>query len=209
MAAIREVVDDYQREADKGIGSAGRLSHPDETIARLGAQPARGRAVDEVLQQPGVRRRAVACSGDVITAIGRDGRLSVDPEPTCEAEMTAIVARLLAEAGATVDSGAHDRRASDLGQPGAGVGVDPTDGVEVWTARSGSTASSAPPSPISSSGARSPRRRRTSCTALAIGQDPHAGRRRAGLGQVDVHGGARSRRRRRRRTCGSARSTGS
>ena len=45
----------------------------------------------------------VSINGDVITAIGRDGRQTVDPEPTCEAELTAIVARLLAANGATVD----------------------------------------------------------------------------------------------------------
>ena len=41
--------------------------------------------------------------GGVITAVGRDGHPTVDPEPTSEPEMLAIITRLLAEADATLD----------------------------------------------------------------------------------------------------------
>ena len=67
--------------------------------------------------------------GGVITAIGRDGRQTVDPEPTCEAEMTGDHHPPAGPSGRHGRSGEHDRGPSDLGQPGAGLGVDPTDGV--------------------------------------------------------------------------------
>ena len=101
-AAIRDVVDDYQREADKGISNAGRLSSPDQTVARLERSLLEAGPLTKYFTDP-ERADEVLLLGGVITAIGRDGRLYVDPEPTCEAEMSAITARLLAEAGATVD----------------------------------------------------------------------------------------------------------
>jgi pilus assembly protein CpaF len=101
-AAIREVVDSYQREADRGIGDAGRLSHPAETIARLERSLLQAGPLTKYFVDP-ERAADLFVNGDVITAVGRDGRLSVDPEPTCQAELTAIITRLLAEAGATVD----------------------------------------------------------------------------------------------------------
>lgn len=102
LAAIREAVDDYQREADKGIGSAGRLSRPDETMARLARSLLEAGPLTKYFNDP-ERAGEVSLKRGVITATLRSGRLEVDPEPTCEAEMMAIVTRLLAEAGAPVD----------------------------------------------------------------------------------------------------------
>jgi Flp pilus assembly CpaF family ATPase len=102
MTAIREVVDAYQRDADKGIGSAGRLVRPDETIARLARSLLEAGPLTKYFTHP-ERADEVYVKRDVISGVGRDGRQFVDPEPTSEAEMTAIVTRLLAEAGVTVD----------------------------------------------------------------------------------------------------------
>lgn len=101
-AAIRQVVETYQREADRGVGVAGRLARPDETIARLERSMLHAGPLTKYFLQPELADEVMVKDG-VITAIGRDGRQSVDSEPTCAAEMLAIVTRLLAEAGATVD----------------------------------------------------------------------------------------------------------
>jgi Flp pilus assembly CpaF family ATPase len=102
MAAIRETVDAYQRDADKGIGSAGRLTRPEETVARLARSLLAAGPLTKYFDEP-ESSDDVFLKGDVISAIGRDGRLTVDPEPTSEAELTAIVTRQLARAGTTVD----------------------------------------------------------------------------------------------------------
>ena len=78
------------------------VERPDETIARLERSLLEAGPLTKYFNNPEIADEVVL-KGGVITAIGRDGRLSVDPEPTCEAEMTAIITRLLAEAGATVD----------------------------------------------------------------------------------------------------------
>lgn len=100
-AVIREVVDAYQREADRGVG-VGRLTRQDETVARLERSLLEAGPLTKYFVHPELADE-VMLKGGVITAVGRDGRQSVDAEPTCAAEMTAIVTRLLAEAGATVD----------------------------------------------------------------------------------------------------------
>lgn len=102
VAAIRETVDAYQRDADKGIGSAGRLTKPQETVGRLARSLLAAGPLTKYFNNP-ERADEVYLKGGVITAVGRDGRQTVDAEPTCEAEMMAIVTRLLTEAGATVD----------------------------------------------------------------------------------------------------------
>ena len=142
-AVIREVVDAYQREADRGVGVAGRLSRQDETIARLERSLLEAGPLTKYFVHPELADE-VMVKGGVITAVGRDGRQTVDPEPTCEAEMTAIVTRLLAEAGATVDL-EHTVVVHQIwdDQVRASVSIPP-DGRRAWTARSASTASSAP-----------------------------------------------------------------
>ena len=102
IAAIRETVDAYQREADKGIGSAGRLTRPEETINRLERSLLQAGPLTKYFTNPEWADE-LSLNDGVITATGRDGRQTVDTEPTCGAEMTAIVTRLLADAGATVD----------------------------------------------------------------------------------------------------------
>ena len=142
-AVIREVVDGYQREADRGVGVAGRLTRQDETIARLERSLLEAGPLTKYFVHPEMADE-VMLKGGVITAVGRDGRQTVDPEPTCAAEMTAIVTRLLAEAGATVDLehtvGIHQIWDD---QVRASVSIPPTATVP-GLQRSGSTASSAP-----------------------------------------------------------------
>ena len=87
-------------ESDKGI--ARRPAEPSVRDDRpLGTQPARGRAVHKYFNNSEYADRGGAARRD--HGDRGDGRLSVDAEPTCEAELTAITARLLAQAGATVD----------------------------------------------------------------------------------------------------------
>ena len=152
LAAIREAVDDYQRDADKGIGSSGRLSRPDETIARLARSLLEAGPLTKYFNNPEIAGEICLKRG-VITATLRSGRLEVDPEPTCEAEMTAIVTRLLAEAGAPVDL-EHTIVVHQIWNNQVRARCRSHRRHPAWTARSGSTASSAPPSPISSNGGR-------------------------------------------------------
>ena len=130
LAAIRDVVDDYQRDADKGIGAAGRLSHPAETIARLARSLLEAGPLTKYFNNPEyadeVGRASGRDHGDRARRPperrpGTDLRGGVDGDHHPTAGPGRRDRRL----------GAHDRRASDLGQPGAGVGVDPADRVEV------------------------------------------------------------------------------
>ena len=100
LQAIRDTVDAYQREADRGVGAP--LSRPAETVARLARSLLQAGPLTKYFNDPTLADE-VSINGDVITATGRDGRQTVDREPTCEAELTSIVARLLAANGATVD----------------------------------------------------------------------------------------------------------
>ena len=187
MAAIRDVVDDYQREADKGISNAGRLSNPDQTIARLERSLLEAGPLTKYFNNP-ERADEVTLLGGVITAIGRDGRLYVDPEPTCEAEMMAITARLLAEAGATVD-------------------LEHTIVVhQIWDNKVRASVSIPPTAEVLDCNFRIYRKQRTTfedlvewgsltppaanaCKAFAKGKTRLVSGRRAGIGQVDVHVG--------------------
>ena len=154
------------------------------------------------------RADEVYVKGGVITAIGRDGRQIVDPEPTCEAEMTAIITRLLAQAGATVDL-EHTIVVHQIwdNQVRASVSIPPTASRLDCTFRI-----------YRKQRTTLPRSHRVGCVdqpggellgGVPLGDDADGRVRGAGLGQVDVHVGVDSRRHRRRRTCGSSRSTGS
>ena len=204
-AAIRDVVEDYQRESDKGIWRAGRLSHPSKTIARLERSLLEAGPLTKYFNNPEYADR-LAVQRDVITAIGRDGRLSVDAEPTCEAELTAITARLLAQAGATVDL-EHTIVVHQIwdNQVRASVSIPPTAEVLDCTFRIYRKQRTL----------RGPRRVELAhpaaanvCKAFATGKTRMVAAGEPGSGKSTTWLPT-SRRRRRRRTCGSARSTAS
>ena len=60
MAAIRDTVDAYQHDADKGIGATGRLTRPDETVARLARSLLEAGPLTKYFNRPGAGRRGLA-----------------------------------------------------------------------------------------------------------------------------------------------------
>ena len=99
-ALVRARVAAYQGRADNGMGAG--LANPAETAERLirtltGAGP-----LQKFFDDPSLADEVIV-KGGTITFWTRDGRQEVDREPTCEAELTGIAQRLLADAGASVD----------------------------------------------------------------------------------------------------------
>ena len=75
MQAIRDTVDAYQRDADRGVGAP--LSRPAETVARLARSLLEAGPLTKYFNDPTLADE-VSINGDVITATGRDGRQTVD-----------------------------------------------------------------------------------------------------------------------------------
>lgn len=99
-ALVRAHVDRYQRTAESGTGR--RFANPNDIVDRLVRSVVGAGPFEKFFVQPDLADE-VSFKGDVITFFTRDGRQVIDREPTNEAELTAVVQRLLAEAGVAVD----------------------------------------------------------------------------------------------------------
>jgi pilus assembly protein CpaF len=101
VKALAQVhVERHQRSAESGSGR--RFANPDDVTARLVRSVVGAGPFEKFFLQPDLADE-VSFKGDVITYFTRDGRQVIDRDPTCEAELTAICQRLLADAGAAVD----------------------------------------------------------------------------------------------------------
>lgn len=100
VATVREKVADYQQRAEQGLERP--LSAPETTIERLLRSILEAGPLTKYFDNP-TYSTEVGISRDTITAATPNGGLEIDPEPTCEAELLAIVERLLADAGAVVN----------------------------------------------------------------------------------------------------------
>ena len=99
-AVVKERVDRFQARADQGMGRS--LSAPSVTVERLLRSILEAGPLTKYFTDMG-RADEVSIVGDTISFTTRDGSLVVDPEPTCEAELLAIIERLFADAGAVVN----------------------------------------------------------------------------------------------------------
>ena len=97
---IAGLVGDYQARSDQGLSRP--LANATETIDRLVRSLTGAGPLQKFFENPELADE-VTMKGDTITFTSRDGRQVVDHEPTCEAELTAIALRLLADSGVTVD----------------------------------------------------------------------------------------------------------
>lgn len=97
---VRDKVAAYQQRSEQGLERT--LSSPQVTIDRLLRSVLAAGPLTKYFDDP-TRSDEVNVSGDTITAWTRDGTLEIDAEPTCEAELLAIIQRLLADAGAVVN----------------------------------------------------------------------------------------------------------
>ena len=84
--------------------SGRRFANPDDVGERLVRSVVGAGPFEKFFVQPGPRRRGQLQGKDVITYFTREGRQVVDTEPTCEAELTAVCQRLLADAGAALST---------------------------------------------------------------------------------------------------------
>ena len=99
-ALVRAHVERHQRTAESGEWSA--VLEPGRHRERLVRSFVGAGPFEKFFVQPDLADE-VSFKKDVITYFTRDGRQVVDREPTCEAELTAICQRLLADAGVAVD----------------------------------------------------------------------------------------------------------
>jgi pilus assembly protein CpaF len=97
---IRSVVDGYERRA--GTGATRPLADPDAVVERLRRSLLGAGPFEKFLLNPELADQ-VNFKQDTISYTTPDGRQVVDNELTSEAELTAVVQRLLAEAGVSLD----------------------------------------------------------------------------------------------------------
>lgn len=100
-SVVRDEVARYQQLAANGLAT--KLVRPEEMIARLMRSLTEAGALTRFFKDPALAKE-VTVYGDTVTASMTDGRQEVDSEPTCEAELTANIVRLLSDAGVSLDA---------------------------------------------------------------------------------------------------------
>lgn len=112
---IAETVSAWQHQARQG--TLRPLSNPDRTILRL-ERSVLGYGPLEPFLQSGVGIEEVMGHGADLTFLDRTGRLATPEEPTTEEELKAAVAKLLLDAGRSVDAATPITHAQVLGGSG-------------------------------------------------------------------------------------------
>lgn len=110
-ALVGRVVEEYQRRAHSGLARA--LADPAGVAARLGRSVLAYGPLSDLLDDPDVEE--ITIEGADIWFVNRAGRLIHHDEPTNEAELVAVVDRLLMDAGAHVDQSQPMVQAQVLG----------------------------------------------------------------------------------------------